>query len=126
MVRLAPIAERMYAFIARDENWRRHFRSLLAQSPIINAKEIDSAILKLEKACKWHANNAKYCRRQSLQTRFFETGDNFYLGMELPREYQKWKTKLVDHLLSQPILDSVENDALRVAIQHTLQHHIDR
>ena len=40
-------------------------------------------------------NQAPY-HRSHLQTRFFETGDNYYLGMEFTREYDRWKQGAID------------------------------
>ena len=80
MVRLVPIMTKMYETISKDENWRTHFEELLSQSPAMKRNNIATIIETIERACKWQAENASTCRRQTLQTRFFETGDNFYLG----------------------------------------------
>ena len=36
------------------------------------------------------------------QTRYFEVGDNFYLGMELPREFEAWKQTAINDVLPSP------------------------
>ena len=80
-------------------------------------------------------------RRPLLQTRFFETGDNFYLGMEFMREYDTWKRALVDNLtntvrgamvggalkLSLPLPDSIARAEREIgAIRGTFDGHINR
>lgn len=41
------------------------------------------------------------------QTRYFEVGDNFYLGMELPREFETWKSSAINEVLPSPDLESL-------------------
>ncbi|CAJ1945589.1 unnamed protein product [Cylindrotheca closterium] len=45
-------------------------------------------------------------KRQRLQIRMFELGETYYIGMELPREYDTWKTtKFRDAIQVQKLLD---------------------
>lgn len=37
-----------------------------------------------------------------LQTRYFEVGDNFYLGMEIPREFETWKNSAIGDVFPDP------------------------
>lgn len=80
MVRVPPIMTSMHEKVANDENWRTHFENLLFQSPTMKQKSIPVLLDMIERACERQAATATECRRQTLQTRFFETGDNFYLG----------------------------------------------
>jgi hypothetical protein len=110
MVRVIPICEKMKDFISSDQDWRAHFTKMICDNSTITKEEYLLQILsKIEKACKWQAKNAKEFRRQTLQTRFFETGDNYYLGMEFPREYEYWKGKLVDYLIKSMAEDNTES-----------------
>jgi hypothetical protein len=84
MVRQPRIAEKMLEFV-KTENWQEHFKRILAESKFVALDELDPLMPKLRKAVQWHALNAALFKRQTLQTRFFETGDNFYLGMEFTR-----------------------------------------
>ena len=99
MIRTHPIAEKMIDSLLNETDWKEYFKSLLADNSISELNENGEMIDKLLAATNWFAQHAPTFRRQSLQTRFFETGDNYYLGMELPREYQHWKRLLLDHLL---------------------------
>ena len=74
-------------------------------------------------------------QRTHLQTRFFETGDNFYLGMEFTREYDEWKGRTVQALTAPivskhlTITDKAEKakagKSLR-ALTGAIAHNIDR
>merc|ERR1719491_92931 len=97
-VKTSLIAERMHEFFVReeDENWRLHFEKFISQSGFeIGA---DSIVTLFSTALKEHAITGKNCRRPFLQTRFFETGDFFYLGMEFTREYNTWKNEFTDKI----------------------------
>lgn len=128
MVRVPPIIEKMSHLIYDDRNWQLHFKHLVASSGFPELDEFDPILPKLFRACNWLAVNATAFRRQTLQTRFFETGDNFYLGMEFPREYDSWKTGLVDYMLA-PLTMKKMSGSKRKRLQMlrgTLMHHIDR
>jgi hypothetical protein len=79
MVRLVPIMEKMHEIVSSDKNWKAQFETILS-SPVLKGAKLVPIISKIERACKWQAQNAPKVRRQSLQCRFFETGDQFYLG----------------------------------------------
>lgn len=121
----------MHTLISRDENWQAHFTRLLSNSTLVKSNAVvPTAISQLEKACKWLANNSKNFRRQTLQTRFFETGDNFYLGMELPREYQNtWKRRLVEQIILTSVGKGYSDKACNQEVdclKGLLCHHLDR
>jgi hypothetical protein len=99
MVRQPRIAEEMVELI-HTENWQLHFEALVEESNFCSLNDKEPIVPKLVEAVAWHANHAREFRRQTLQTRLFETGDNFYLGMEFTREYEKWKNETVDKLVS--------------------------
>lgn len=82
MVRALPIVERMYQYISRDENWKIHFIKLIAESdfPLLSQEEhVVPTIVDACRRLRETARGSKF-RRETLQTRFFETGDNYYLG----------------------------------------------
>jgi hypothetical protein len=98
MVRQPRIAEEMVVLM-NTENWQLHFHELVEDSKFRSLNDNDPIVPKLLEAVDKISKNAKNFRRQSLQTRFFETGDNFYLGMEFTREYNKWKNETGDELV---------------------------
>ena len=94
MVRLVPIVEKMHALLATDADWRVHFTEILRNSGLDFRNRFGTVISKLERACQWQATASKTFRRQSLQCRFFETGDQFYLGkFLLLLQLAEWKQK---------------------------------
>lgn len=127
MVRQRKIAERMEDLV-NTENWQEHFKTVVADSKLSGLDDLDPLLPKLLEGVKWHAENAKKFKRQTLQTRFFETGDNYYLGMELTREYDKWKNELAEQLtesLGLNTKDHVKEKEVK-KFQGVLMHHIDR
>jgi hypothetical protein len=130
MVRSVPIARRMHELM-RGNKWPAHFESLFADSKLSELEENEEeepALEKLKYATKWLSVNSPSFHRQTLQTRFFETGDNFYLGMELNREYGEWK-KRTSAVLTMPLrdqFDGMENEAEISHLRSLLEHHFDR
>ncbi|CAB9528137.1 expressed unknown protein [Seminavis robusta] len=123
MVRLQPILEKMHDLVSSDENWKVQFEKILTPS-LLKGGKLKAAIATIERACKWQAQNALKVRRQTLQCRFFETGDQFYLGMEFPREYDDWKNKLAKHVASLAKPGGTMDNPNRMEGQ--LMHYIDR
>lgn len=82
MVRLVPVAEKMHQYMVdkKDQNWQTHFEVLVENSDFPELNEIDPVVPKIQLACAEFANDAKGFKRNTLQTRLFETGDNYYLG----------------------------------------------
>lgn len=83
MCRSTPVAEKMLEFMTdeKNRNWQLHFTALVADSGFTNTMTgNDDVVIKIRHACAELATIAPTFRRQTLQTRFFETGDNFYLG----------------------------------------------
>ncbi|KAG7354351.1 hypothetical protein IV203_003707 [Nitzschia inconspicua] len=129
MVRQPRIAEEMVVLM-NTENWQLHFHELVEDSKFRSLNDDqDPLVPKLAEAVQNHSDNATKYRRQSLQTRFFETGDNFYLGMEFTREYDKWKNETADKLVS-PLLQRKKMPEERkksiATFRGTLMHNIDR
>eukprot|EP00957_Ditylum_brightwellii_P193130 14704822-Ditylum_brightwellii.AAC.1 len=98
----APIVKEMLAIMSnnpRSADWYAHFRHILDQFPeqrkLINGDIGD----KVKESLVLLSKEAKHWFRNRLQTRFFETGDNYYLGMEFTREYEVWKYKIVDEIV---------------------------
>jgi hypothetical protein len=130
MVRSAPIAQFMFNAIIdkKDKNWQTHFNKLVEDSAFPDLNEFDPIIPKIQKACEDLASRTPGFRRQTLQTRFFETGDNYYLGMEFTREYDAWKNALASELVA-PLSLKAKNDKVKKDIgrfRGILMHHIDR
>jgi hypothetical protein len=127
MVRQVPVARLMYDLM-KGENWQAHFKKVVAESKFPELDSMDPVVPKMVAAAEWHAENALSFRRQTLQTRFFETGDNYYLGMEFTREYDKWKIKTSKELCAPLTLQNLDaakkKDAGR--LEGVMQHHIDR
>ena len=99
MVRVQPIAKQMHDALSIKgsgrKNWQLHFEKLmLLYFPQSTAPAILAAFTNIVNACGMLKMDAQKYRRQTLQTRFFETGDIVYLGMEFPREYAVWKAEL--------------------------------
>jgi len=126
MVRTAPIVELMYKTLLADKNWSLHFHKVVDASAFPELNNIDPVAAKIVSACGWLSKNSGKFRRRTLQTRFFETGDNFYLGMELPREFDQWKRdlsiQLVAELSTKNLLRGKESECeeLKQALLHGL------
>jgi hypothetical protein len=128
MVRQPRIAEEMEVLM-NTENWQIHFTELVEDSKFRSLNEKDPIVPKILEAVKVHAKNATTYRRQTLQTRFFETGDNYYLGMEFTREYDKWKNELTDKLVL-PLMQTKKISEEKIkniaSFRGVLMHNIDR
>ena len=82
MIRTAPVTEKMLEYMTneKDKNWQVHFAQVAVDSGFSALNEFDPIVPKIQKACLELAQVAPSFRRQTVQTRFFETGDNYYLG----------------------------------------------
>jgi hypothetical protein len=82
MVRSAPVAQKMLEYMTdpKDKNWQVHFNKLAEENGYPELADHDPLVPKIQKSLEWLARNAPGFKRQTLQTRFFETGDNYYLG----------------------------------------------
>jgi hypothetical protein len=85
MVRSAPVARKMLEYMTdpKDKNWPIHFNRLIEDSDFPELNEFDPIVPKIQTACQALVKAAKTFKRQTLQTRFFETGDNYYLGKQI-------------------------------------------
>ena len=124
MVRQLFIAGEMVNLMD-TENWQRHFIKVIDDSDFSSLNDKDPIIAKLLTAMVWHAEHAGNFRRQTLQIKLSETTDNFYLRMELPREYQKWKNDTVDHLVLPIKGVSKAKKRSLLELKETLKHNID-
>jgi hypothetical protein len=128
MVQSAPIAMRMFQTISRDADWACHFEQLVADSSFPELNEFVPVVPTIVEGCRWLAENAKTFRRQTLQTRFFETGDNYYLGMEFTREYDSWKNVLAEELVC-PLKMKATTEGMKREVDKLkglIMHHLDR
>jgi hypothetical protein len=116
MVRTAPIVNLMYEIISKDKNWILHFSDIVAECGCPDS--IDPVLAKLLSACMWLSQNSTFFRRSTLQTRFFEVGDNFYLGMEFPREYDHWKLNLTEQVVK--ALTRIDAGRMKRAMAHSI------
>lgn len=82
MVRSAPVTDKMYEYMAdeNDTNWQTHFVKVANNAGFSELNDLDPISPKIRDACLELSKAAPSFRRQTLQTRFFETGDNYYLG----------------------------------------------
>lgn len=128
MVRTAPIVELMHKLVSKDKHWMLQFHKLVADSRFPELNVIDPVAPKIANACGWLAAHAGRFKRATLQTRFFETGDNFYLGMEIPREFDQWKKDLTDQLVAElharDLIEGQESQCTE--LQQSLLSGIDR
>jgi hypothetical protein len=128
MVRQPRIAAEMTTLM-NTENWQLHFEELVEDTKFRSLNDKDPVVTKLMEAVHQLSDDARNYRRQTLQTRFFETGDNFYLGMEFTREYVKWKNETADKLvfpLTQKKKISEERKKSIEKFRGILMHNIDR
>lgn len=118
-VSTAKIAKMMQQLLAgkKDSIWILHFKKIVDESGIKERLTGEPIIPKLQKCLLQHSNASKHYRRHHLQVRFFETGDNYYLGMEFTREYDAWKKATVDNVVA---------PAVRIAAVHGNTAHMDR
>jgi len=81
-VRSTPVTEKMLEFMTdeKDQNWPMHFNVLIAEAGFSGITGYGDVVPRIQQACAELVSAAPSFRRQTLQTRFFETGDNFYLG----------------------------------------------
>ena len=124
MVRQTFIAELMVELID-TKNWQLHFIKLIEDSEFSSLNDKDPIVTKLAEAVVWHKDHSSDFRRQNLQMKMSETTDNFYLGMELTREYDKWKNETVDHLLSPVKGVSKDKKQNMEELKEILRHNID-
>ena len=124
LVRQTFIAEDMVRLIKTD-NWQEHFEKLIEDSEFPSLNDKDPIVTKLVEAVEWHDSHAGEFRRQTLQIKLSETIDNFYLAMELTREYQKWKHDTVDRLLFTIKEVSKHKKRSFEELKETLRHNID-
>jgi hypothetical protein len=129
MVRLVPVAQKMLEYMTDEkyQNWQLHFKSLMENSYFMARH--NEIVPKIQQACFALVNAAPTFKRGTLQTRFFETGDNYYLGMELSREYVAWRDNLATELVS-PLnvtkATGLLKDEQLEELRCTVMHHIDR
>jgi hypothetical protein len=115
MVRLQAVLDCMLVTI-KKKHWKMHFLQIFGDSM--------PALEQLIISIKSLSEKSKNFRRQTLHTRFFETCDNFYMGMELPHGYENWRKKTADDLAKvtkKKATASTDESPLA-----TIGHHIDR
>lgn len=123
-VSISLIAMKMIDLVSdrKDLTWKHHFEVLSRNSGL--DYDSDAAATKLLPRLKLWAKKSRYCRRTYLQTRFFETGDNYYLGMEYPREFDDWKQeskeKLCPSILSPTQSHAKQSDAYKKKLENSL------
>jgi len=123
MVRQTFIAEQMTELI-QTHQWQDHFKKIIEDSDFSSLNDKDSIGVKLTEAVNWHYDHSNEFRRQTLQMKISETTDNFYVSMELAREYQKWKYDTVDRLLTPQKATSKLRKRLE-ELKEILRHNID-
>jgi hypothetical protein len=120
-VNLVPITKRMQKKLTDDTVWKTHFEQL---AETLNDK-LPSLYTKLLGEVSILTGTSFH--RKRLQTRFFELGNNYYLGMELPREYDAWKKSSIEKIApSKPETAPAAAKKVRQTLQRTLHNHLDR
>jgi len=129
IVNATEIPRKMHAFLSEDPNWQLYFEKLVADLGF--SDELKDIWALLKQRTDVLKGSAPF-RRSHLQTRFFETGDNFYLGMEFTREYDAWKQATIKALLAMakakavaPADEAKAKKKLR-ALEGSLANSIDR
>lgn len=120
-VALRPVVERMRRKVTKDPVWKVHLEQL-AESLNDKAPSLHALVLgEVEALC------GLTFRRTRLQTRFFELGNNYYLGMEFPREYDEWKIAAIQQVAPSKLETAPDaGKSARTTLQKTLANHIDR
>ena len=116
-----PIFGRMHKKLNEEPAWKRHFEYLAESVGDRVPSLLEVLLAQADILCKMHF------KRERLQTRFFETGNNYYLGMELAREYDDWKKETAE--LGAPTKDEhspATAKELRIKLQNAIKHNIDR
>ncbi len=124
LIRQKFIAKDMVKLINTD-NWQRHFERIIEDSDFSSLNDKDPIVTKLVEAVEWHNLHADEFHRQTLQVKLSETVDNFYLAMELTREYEKWKHEIVDRLLFTVKEVAKHRRRFFEELKETLRHNID-
>ena len=124
MVRQTFIAKDMVRLMKTD-NWQEHFEKIIENSDFSSLNDKDPVGTKLVEAVEWLELHASEFRRQTLRVKLSETTDNFFLAIELPREYQKWKAETVDRLLLSVKGVSKNRRKLLEELKEKLRHGID-
>ena len=129
------IALKMVEVLENSPDWRVHFE-LFAMQNGYGVELAPNIYFVLLEQVKIYLRASPY-ERHHLQTRFFETGDNFYLGMEFTREYDRWKKNVVASvraLVSEEVSGKFARTDENIArdqkslrnLTGQLSHHIDR
>ena len=124
-VSVRGISKKMYVLLAdkKDKSWQHYFDSVATRAGLSEGLLSGGNIsLRLLPLMEQFASRGSQCRRQYLQTRFFETGDQFYLGMEFNREFDNWKKETIDALCPSNNFD----EGIQKRFKGTLNHSIDR
>ena len=76
MVRAAPATKKMYEYMSseNDRNWQIHFEQLAVDGGFPELNDLDPIVPQIREACFKLAQASPTFRRQTVQTRFFETG----------------------------------------------------
>jgi hypothetical protein len=122
------IVKKMVEFVKNDPDWKLNLEKIASDF------DFKSELSDIHFLVVAHSE-VLYARRPyvrtHLQTRFFETGDNFYLGMEFTREYDIWKKDVVTSLMA-PVesnntaIPKVKDARKLDRLKFTLTHYIDR
>jgi hypothetical protein len=118
---LKRIFEHMEKTLKSSKLWQVHFKNL----PVQYDEKVPGLHADLQGDLA-HLSSTTF-RRERLQTRFFELGNSYYLGMEFPREYDLWKQKCCAKVA--PPRPATVTDAarkLRLSYSKAITHNIDR
>lgn len=116
IVRQAALVANMVPTIQK-KYWKFHFLHVLGGS-IEALESLMEAIMKF-------ARRTKSLRRQTLQIRFSETCDNFYLATEMGHVYRNWRSKVGEEL-AKSIKRPPPLNKIGMEFKDYIAHHIDR
>src|SRR5210317_2436379 len=116
MIRQAALVSNMVPLI-RKKHWKFHFLHVLGNSL--------EALESLMEAIMRFAKRTKSLRRQTLQIRFVETCDNFYLGTEMGHVYKNWRIKIAEEL-AKSLKKPPDFDEVGMEPSDYIAHNIDR
>jgi len=130
-VRQTSVTDEMVALL-KGKHWLLYSEKLVEESDFSSLNDKDPIVPKLVEAVEWLCKHAGKFRRQHLQVQVLQAGDNFYLGIELAREYEKWKNDTVDRCLASEKRSEDSKTAASFrqqnieALKEILLHNIDR
>lgn len=124
-IQTAHIGTKMIEILSSNPDWILHFENIffLVHCPKVNHGSI---MKKLISNCKYISENSFKFNQVNLNVNIFETVDKLSLWMELPREYDEWKRRLVDQVTTIMKWTKREDKNRKELFRQALRQSIDR